>query len=616
LIRAAQAQQCGAGEQRCTGPETASREKASTYDDFVNSLPSPLTNANPATAPAGATDEPLQHAWYRALLTRDARFDGRLYVGVTSTGIYCRPVCRVRAPRQENCRFYASAALAESEGFRPCLRCRPELAPGLAMIDTPQALAQRAALLLQRAVADGRQLALTELASKLGVTDRHLRRVFLAAHGVTPLAWLTTQRLLLAKQLLTDTALPVTEVALASGYASLRRFQAAFAEHYRLTPGALRRGARDQDHTITNSTSNATSGSNAASAGLHSDAVAKTGGAGARSRQKRVAEKADVQASAVDPALSTLREQLRASALTLRLSYRPPYDTAGLLAFFQRRAVPGLEVVHRPADAAIASACLRRSLAVMNQGQQLAGWVELVWDEGRNDVVVALAPSLAPALGSVRLALRQALDLDADPSAVVDVLASVPGDHHPGVRVPGAFGAAGGFEAAVRVVLGQQISVAAARTITSRLVLALGEQVETPWAEVNHLFPTAAAIAQASPDQIGQLGIVRQRVRALQALAKAVCDGLPLDASADIPATLDALRALPGIGEWSAQLIALRALAWPDAFAASDLGVLMALEGPGGARDAAAAQQRSLAWRPWRAYALMKLWHQLETPAN
>jgi AraC family transcriptional regulator of adaptative response / DNA-3-methyladenine glycosylase II len=307
---------------------------------------------------------------------------------------------------------------------------------------------------------------------------------------------------------------------------------------------------------------------------------------------------------------------MRASALTLRLPYRPPYDAAGVASFFQRRAVPGLEAVHRPVDAPIASACLRRSLAVLHQGQQLAGWFELSWDDSRNEVAVALAPSLAQALGAVRLALRQALDLDGDPSAIAEMLSTVPGAHHPGVRVPGAFGAGGGFEAAVRVVLGQQISVAAARTITSRLVLALGEPVETPWAELTHLFPTAAAITQASPEQIGQLGIVRQRVRALQALAQAVCDGLLLDASADVPATLDALRALPGVGEWSAQLIALRALAWPDAFAASDLGVLMALEGPGGARNAAAALQQSLAWRPWRAYALMKLWHQLETPAG
>jgi AraC family transcriptional regulator of adaptative response / DNA-3-methyladenine glycosylase II len=598
---------------------------ADTYDDFVNSLPSRSTKTLQAPAssgPADALGDPLQHAWYRALLTRDARFDGRLYVGVTSTGIYCRPVCRVRAPRQENCRFYASAALAESEGFRPCLRCRPELAPGLAMIDTPQALAQRAALLLQRAVADGRQLALTELASKLGVTDRHLRRVFMAAHGVTPLAWLTTQRLLLAKQLLTDTTLPITDVALASGYASLRRFQTAFAEHYRLTPGALRRGAKGEDHIITNTTSNSTKPF--ASTDLLTVAIAKPEVTGAKSKRPRLpavagagaAARTSADAAAVDLARAARREQLSASALTLRLSYRPPYDVAGVASFFQRRAVPGVEAVHRPAGGTIASASLRRSLAVTHQGQQLAGWFELSWDEGRNEIAVALAPSLAPALGAVRLALRQALDLDAEPTAIADMLATVPGDHHPGVRVPGAFGAAGGFEAAVRVVLGQQISVAAARTITSRLVLALGEAVDTPWAEVTHLFPTAAAIAQASPDQIGQLGVVRQRVRALQALAQAVCNGLTLDASADIQVTLDALRALPGIGEWSAQLIALRALAWPDAFAASDLGVLMALEGPGGARNATAALQQSLAWRPWRAYALMKLWHQLETPAG
>ncbi|MFM2066293.1 MAG: hypothetical protein RLZZ584_1202 [Pseudomonadota bacterium] len=534
----------------------------------MNPLPALPATAAPATP--GSEARQLREAYYRAFLTRDTRFDGRLFVGVTSTGIYCRPVCRVKAPRAENCRYYASAALAEHEGFRPCMRCRPELAPGLAMIDTPQALAQRAALLLQRSVVDGKALALPVLAERLGVTDRHLRRVFVAAHGVSPLAYLTTQRLLLAKQLLTDTALPVSQVALASGYASLRRFQAAFAEHYRLTPGALRKRVA----TVV------------AGASAHHDII------GHRSSTSPPAPAADLD-----------------SALTLRLPYRPPYDAAGLLTFWQRRAVPGLEQVN--------GTQLRRSLAVQYQGHTLAGWFEASWAPAgataRDEVVVRLAPELAPALGAVRLALRQALDLDADPAAMADTLATVPGPDRPGLRVPGAFGPAGGFEAAVRVVLGQQVSVAAARTLTQRLVVALGEPVTTPWPGLDRLFPTAQRVADAEPAQIGQLGIVRQRVRALQALARAVCGGLVLDASADVPATLDALRALPGIGEWSAQLIALRALVWPDAFAASDLGVLVALEGPGGPRDAAAALRRSLAWRPWRSYALMKLWLALET---
>jgi AraC family transcriptional regulator of adaptative response / DNA-3-methyladenine glycosylase II len=549
------------------------------------------TRARLQQAPLDADTVQLQQAWYAAWLTRDTRFDGRVFVGVTSTGIYCRPVCRVKVPRPENCRFYASAARAEGAGFRPCLRCRPELAPGLAMIDTPQALAQRAALLLNRSVVDAAPLALTDLATRLGVTDRHLRRVFVAAHGVTPLAWVTTQRLLLAKQLLTDTTLPVTQVALASGYASLRRFQAAFAEHYRLTPGALRRGVRGEGGSA---------------------AVGESSQAAVRATRALAARVSPVSHADDAPVPRHLSEQ---NSVMLQLPYRPPYDVAGVLAFWRRRAVPGLEVVQPAQPGAVGHHVLRRSLALDHQGRRLTGWFEASWDETRHEVTVHLSTALAPALGGVRQALRQAFDLDADPAALADTLAAVPGPHHPGLRLPGAFGAAGGFEAAVRVVLGQQISVAAARTLTERLVRELGEQVDTPWPGVSRAFPTAQALVEASPERIGQLGIVRQRVRALQALAGAVVDGLVLDASADVPATLDALLALPGIGDWSAQLIALRALAWPDAFAASDLGVLVALEGPGGPRDVAAARQCSLAWRPWRAYALMKLWQQLETPS-
>lgn len=179
-------------------------------------------------------------AAYRALQTHDARFDGRLFVGVTSTGIYCRPVCRVRLPRREKCRSYANAASAEHGGFRPCLRCRPEPAPGPALVDSPDALAQHAARMPVQAARAGDAVALPAVAARLGVTDRYLRRIFLATHGVTPIDYLTTQRLLLSKQLLTDTDLAITSIALTTGFGSQRRFNAAFAEHYRLSPSALR----------------------------------------------------------------------------------------------------------------------------------------------------------------------------------------------------------------------------------------------------------------------------------------------------------------------------------------------------------------------------------------
>jgi AraC family transcriptional regulator of adaptative response / DNA-3-methyladenine glycosylase II len=484
------------------------------------------------------TADPLHDdAAYQALRAHDARFDGRLFVGVTSTGIYCRPVCRVKPPRRENCRFFPNAAQAETQGFRPCLRCRPELAPGLSFTDSSEVLADQAARWLVQAAHEGQDPPLPAIAQRLGVTDRHLRRIFQRRHGVSPVAWLATQRLLLAKQLLTDTTLPVTEVALACGFGSLRRFHAAFAERYRLSPGALRR-----------------------------EGAAEPG--------------------------------------ALRLAWRPPFDIAGLLGFVARRAVPGQEQV----DGLV----LRRTLALDHQGQTLAGWLEARFVPQRCELHLAAAPALRPALGALVQRTRHALDLDADPAVIDPVLASVPGPACPGLRLPGSWN---GFETAVRVVLGQQITVAAARTLCQRLVQRFGEPVETPFAGLDRLFPTAAVLAAADPADIGTLGIVRQRVRALQALAQAVADGrLDLNPGADLAATLAGLTALPGIGDWSAQLIALRTLGWPDAWPASDIALLKALGQPAGARDPVAGAAIAEAWRPWRGYAVFKLWHSLETP--
>ncbi len=479
-------------------------------------------------------------AAYRALSTHDARFDGRLFVGVTSTGIYCRPVCRVRTPRRENCRFFAHAAAAEAQGFRPCLRCRPELAPGLSFTDSSTTLAHQAARLLEQAVIDGRDPPLPEVAARLGVTDRHLRRIFAQAHGVTPIDYLSTQRLLLAKQLLTDTTLPVTQVALASGYASLRRFNAAFAQRYRLSPSALRR------------------------------------------------EGGPARAEGDD------------GAPVVRLAWRPPYDLAGVLGFLAQRALDGIESVDGPV--------LRRTLALTHRGQTLSGWVQAGFVPLRHELHLRVAPSLVPALGAVVQRVRHWLDLDADPAQIDPVLAEVPGAAREGQRLPGGLD---GFETAVRVILGQQVTVAAARTLTHRLVDRFGEPLATPWPSLRRLFPQAQALAAASPQAIGELGIVRQRVRALQALATEVAAGrLALHRGAPLEATCEALLALPGIGPWSVQLIAMRALAWPDAWPASDIGLLNAL----GTRDVAEAARRAEAWRPWRAYAVMKLWFNLDNP--
>jgi len=486
-------------------------------------------------------------ACYRALKAHDARFDGSFFTAVTSTGVYCRPVCRVKLPRRENCRFYRHAAQAEAAGYRPCLRCRPELAPRAANWTTEDAshiLALQAAQLIDNPDAwsgpDDNGPGAARVAQRLGVSDRHLRRIFEAEFGVSPLQYMQTRRLLAAKQLIADTRLPMTQVALASGFASVRRFNAAFVEHYGLNPSEMRR-------------------------------------AGDHGKQRGATQ-----------------------AIEVRLGYRPPYDGAAMLGFFARRALAGVEqVTHGPDGNALRYA---RTLRVLQGERSCSGWLEVQVDAQRQQVLLRVAESLAGVLPIVISRVRALLDLDADPIAINAALhASFP--HGDGLRVPGTVD---GFELAVRAVLGQQITVAAARTLGARLVDAFGEPIETPVAGLARLFPTPAAIAAADGDTLGRLGIVRQRQAALQALGRAMAEGtLALHAGADLAATTAALKALPGIGDWTAQYIAMRALRWPDAFPAGDIALQKALR----VGSAAAATQASECWRPWRSYAVLRAWH-------
>lgn len=505
-----------------TGPETASPNDPAGY--HARMCPDP-------------------DAAYLALKARDARFDGRFFVGVMSTGIYCRPVCRVRTPKRENCRFFATAAQAEAQAFRPCLKCRPELAPGLSFMDSSAALADAAARRITHAVHTGEAVSLKALAAWLGVSDRHLRRIFVATHGAGPQDFETTQRLLLAKRLLTDTHEPVAQVALASGFGSLRRFNAAFLQRYRMPPTRLRR-----------------------------------------------------EGTSAHPAES------------LRLSWRPPYDAAGLMAFHARRALPGVESVE--------GLVLRRTLRVPGPRGPVAGWLGCRLVPDRHELWLEPSPSLAPVLGAVLQRVRHAFDLDADPSLVDPVLATLPVPAPAGLRLPGSFD---GFETAVRVILGQQVTVKAAQTVAQRLTLAYGSPIQTPFAGLDRLFPDAACLAALSVADLCRLGMVRQRAHALQALAAEVAVGrIVLHPGAALHSTLEALRSLPGVGEWTAQMIALRVLGWPDAFPASDFGVRQALRvesGPCTAATAATTTRLAEHWRPWRAYAVMALWQSLETPA-
>ncbi|MFM6990037.1 MAG: AlkA N-terminal domain-containing protein [Rhodoferax sp.] len=504
---------------------------------------------------------PVLHddARYLALKARDARFDGRFFTGVTSTGIYCRPVCKVRTPRRENCRFFALAAQAERAGFRPCLRCRPELAPRPGWMDGTPWSAQDAGSILAREAAkwldtqlgvDGEAHATDAqaMSRRLGVSERHLRRVFEAQWGVSPLQYLQTRRLLTAKQLLTDTVLSMVQVAQFSGFSSVRRFNAAFLAHYRLAPTALRK-------------------------------VSKTASPGSNAE----------------------------AALQLKLSYRPPYDAAAMLGFIAQRAAAGVEWVDMPALS------LARTLSLVSAGTTLQGWVHCRFDPTRNTVHLQLSPGLTPALPQVVEKVRAWLDLDADPMAINAVL----GGHFAGLeglRVPGAVD---GFELAVRAVLGQQVTVAAGRTFAQRLVVRWGASVPTPWPELNTAFPTPKALAGALPSELGALGIVRQRQQAILALAQAVNQGdLVLSPGADVGRTLAQLQALPGIGAWTAQYIAMRALRWPDALPAQDVALHKAMGVQQSKSPARELERVFAAWSPWRSYAVVRAWHTLSQPGE
>ena len=484
---------------------------------------------------------------YLAMKARDARFDGRFFTGVTSTGIYCRPVCGVKTPRRENCRFFNHAAQAERAGFRPCLRCRPELAPHSviwSIQDASYILAHQAARLLDEPEVWGNEApSVARLAARLGVSDRHVRRIFEAQFGVSPLQYLQTRRLHTAKQLLADTALPITQIALMSGYASIRRFNAAFVAHYKLNPSQLRR----------------------------------KGGEAAENM-----DTAD-------------------QVMTVRLGYRPPYDVAAMLAFFSKRVINAIEFIATSAD----KTCLTRTFRVESGSKVHVGWLQMHFDEMRSQLVLQVSDSLRNVLPLVIRRVRALFDLDADPVAINSVLhADFPaGD---GLRVPGALD---GYELAVRAVLGQQITVAAARTLAQRMVDKFGEPIQTPWPALSRLFPAPAVLATAHGDALGQLGIVRQRQAAIVGIAQAVAEKrLHLHSGADVNATIATLKALPGIGDWTAQYIAMRALRWPDAFPAGDVALHKALGVQGLKNPARLAEQASLAWKPWRSYAVIRAW--------
>ncbi|XVJ70036.1 MAG: DNA-3-methyladenine glycosylase 2 family protein [Rhizobacter sp.] len=501
-------------------------------------------------------------ASYLAFVAKDARFDGKVFVGVTSTGVYCRPICRVRTPKRLNCRFFSSAALAEAALFRPCLKCRPEIAPSpltsrWSVMDASRTLAEQAAALLDAKLAEPQSAKLGALAKKLGVSDRHLRRIFFTQWGVTPLQYLQTRRLLLAKALLTDSTLPVTQVALASGFGSVRRFNAAFADHYRLSPSRLRQQGAEAT-TVSRSTFN------------------------------------------------------------MRLGYRAPYETQGLARFLAQRAIAGVESVDTGPGGAL---CIRRSLrgGALVPGREnptlapvpTAGWLEVFFDADRSQVHLSFSPHWVQHTATLVALVRRWLDLDASPDVIDTALHDLPGQA--GQRLPGSLDA---FELAVRAVVGQQVSVAAARTLATRLVERLGSPLDSPWPEVNRSFLEPNVLAAQTPKDLTALGLTNARAHTLITLAQA-WPRLELEMQATLfgqqpmEPLLATLCELPGIGPWTAQYIAMRALSWPDASLPGDVALRKAMSKLFNTTTARAAELRAQAWQPWRSYAALRLWNSL-----
>ena len=481
-----------------------------------------------------------QHQIYeRARLARDARFDGQFYIGVVTTGIYCRPICPANSPKSENIKFYPSAAAAGEAGFRPCLRCRPECAPGSpAWSGTSTTVRRGLRLIANGALDDG---GVEKLADRLGVTSRHLRRLFTRHIGASPLAVAHTQRLHFAKRLIDETTLPLNHIGVAAGFGSTRRFNDTFKSTYGRSPRELRKVCHD-----------------------------------------------DIELSPK-------------ATLSVRLPYRQPFAWSEMLDFFRHRVTPGVEAVDDD--------CYRRTLLIDNR----QAVVELRPSAKGSYLSLTLHRVNTPLLFETVQKARDVFDLDAPVAEIASVLSADPKlkkilRAHPGIRVPGAWD---GFELTVRAILGQQISVKAATTLAGRIAARYGEPLDhasSSTSDLLYMFPTAERLSRA---RFNNIGLVQSRADTLRRVATAVVRGeLEFDTANDPDEFCTTLKSIKGIGDWTAQYVAMRALKNPDAFPASDLGLLKALHHPDRV-TAAELSKHAERWRPWRAYAALLLWNSL-----
>jgi len=469
-------------------------------------------------------------ACYRALSSRDGRFEGRFVVAVTSTGVYCRPTCPARTPKRENARFYASAAAAEAAGFRACLRCHPASPAASAAVVGTAATIRRALKLIGEGALDEDRI--DGLAERLGVGDRHLRRLFAKHVGASPVSLARTRRAHFARKLIKETSLPLARIALSSGFGSIRSFNAAMRETFGVAP----RGFRD-----------------------HREAG---------------------------------REEKH---LTLRLPFKPPLNWEAMLSFLRPRIIPGVEHIE--------GGSYRRTISFGDW----AGVLEV--KQALADRCLLLELPVAPPVAVMPIVARAArmFDLGADVRRIEEHL-TMDGElaplvrAHTGLRVPGSWDP---FELGIRAILGQQVTVAAATTLAARLVAKFGEPLASKHADLTATFPTPEAIARAD---LASIGLPVRRAQALQQYAAAVRDCVVrLDGTRAVHEVMAALQSLPGIGSWTAEYIAMRALNEPDAFPASDLGIRRRLSKT---RELTEEDiiERAEAWRPWRAYAAIHLW--------
>ena len=518
------------------------------------------------TALAGGVPALDDEQRYQAAVSKDPRFDGVFFIAVTSTGIYCRPSCPAITPKRENMRFHRSAAAAQEAGFRACKRCRPDASPGSPEWNIRADVVGRAMRLIADGVVD--RDGVEGLASRLGYEQRQVRRLVRAELGAGPLAIARAQRAQTARILVETTALPLSEIAFAAGFASIRQFNATIHEVFAVTPTQLREAS------------------------------------GRRAPQTRRL----LPLPADNPAAPGL--------IRLKLAYRAPIDAERMLGFLAARAIPGMETVQdgryrRTIQLPNGTGILSLGPLVPSPAQRGPGFIDCELQlEDLRDLTAAVQRC------------RRLLDLDADPEAVTGYLSADPvlrplALAHPGRRSPGHVD---GNELALRAVLGQQVSVAAARRLGARLVASYGKPLSRPDGSLTHCFPTAETLAAADP---ATLPMPRSRALALTGLAAALAAGeLSLDPGAERDRAEAVLLALPGIGPWTASYIRMRALSDPDAFLPTDVGVLDALSrlgavpagtgAPARARAAKAAAALAESWRPWRSYAVHHLWAHLE----